>query len=126
MCHSAIHVKHVFVYNFCDFLLYLHYFIHLKYKYYMRSKRIKSYLYNINSVCLCAFRSPADHAHALLTFIEHRKIQNLRLTGYRKTAGISVPKHSDAIFRARCRSMGTDCQAVEVFISAAGGTYAFC
>ena len=50
---------------------------------------------------LCALPAPADHAHGLLTFIEHHKIRALCFASRQrqKTAGIQIPKHPDAIFR---------------------------
>ena len=53
------------------------------------------------SVRLCALPAPTDHAHGLLTFIEHHKIRALRFASRKrqKTAGIQIPKHPDAIFR---------------------------
>ena len=53
--------------------------------------------YKNNAQFACALPAPADHAHGLLTFIEHHKIRVLRFASRQrqKTAGI---KHPDAIF----------------------------
>ena len=49
--------------------------------------------------------APADHAHGLLTFIEHHKIRVLRFASRQrqKMAGIQIPKHPDAILRCACQ-----------------------
>ena len=54
---------------------------------------------------MCALPAPADHAHGLLTFIEHHKIRVLRFASRQrqKTAGFQIPKHPDAIFRCACQ-----------------------
>ena len=55
-----------------------------------------------SAVRLCALPAPADHAHGLLTFIEHHKIRALCFASRQRqeTAGIQIPKHPDAILCA--------------------------
>ena len=49
---------------------------------------------------LCALPVPADHAHGLLTFIEHHKIRDLCFASrQRQKRQVFIPKHPDAIFR---------------------------